>query len=175
MIVVADTGPLLALAKIEALNLLSALYDQIIASPIVYNEAVSAGLKMEVEDAVLLERAFQLGEITIRRPTASAVPQSGKLHAGEIESIQLAIELEAEWLLVDDLDARQFASQYFVSAKVATRIKGTLGIIVTAAKQRIINPIDGIGLVQGIKHRPDIWIAPSLCERVIRTLEQSMS
>ncbi len=43
MIVVADTGPLLALAKIEALGLLRDLYQPVVTGPTVFTEAVTAG------------------------------------------------------------------------------------------------------------------------------------
>jgi len=98
MIVIADTGPLLALAKIKALDLLRALYQQVITSPTVYTEAVTAGLAMGAIDAELLQEAYQRGILTVRTPSLATLPHPGALHAGEEESIRLAIELKAEAL-----------------------------------------------------------------------------
>jgi predicted nucleic acid-binding protein len=52
MTVVADTGPLIALAKIEKVYLLHDLYQQVVTGPTVYTEAVTAGLAMNAADAV---------------------------------------------------------------------------------------------------------------------------
>ena len=58
MIVVADTGPLLALAKIGALDLLKRLYGQVLTAPAVYDEAVTSGLAQGATDAPLLQAAY---------------------------------------------------------------------------------------------------------------------
>jgi predicted nucleic acid-binding protein len=170
MIVVADTGPLLALAKIEALDLLSGLYRQVVTGPTVYTEAVAAGLAMGASDAEALNEAYRRGELIVRTPTLVILPHPGLLHAGEEESIRLAIELQAELLLIDDLDARQTAQKNFDAAGVSTDIKGTLGVIVTAARVQVLSPVQAIDMVQALKYRPDVWLNPSLCDAVARTL-----
>ena len=173
MIVVADTGPLLALAKIGALDLLFDLYKQVITSPTVYSEAVTAGLAIGATDAKALAEAYQRGNLIIHTPTISALPYSDLLHTGETESISLAIELQADWLLIDDLDARQNAQRNFTTVAVPTNIKGTLGVIVTAVATQVISSQQAIDLVKVLKSRPDIWLAPSLCDAVIRMLQTS--
>jgi hypothetical protein len=50
------------------------------------------------------------------------------LHTGEAEVIVLATELHAEWLVMDDQDARRFAN------RCGLKTVGTLGILL-AAKQ----------------------------------------
>ena len=50
------------------------------------------------------------------------------LHKGEAETIVLATELQAEWLVMDDQEARRFAN------RCGLRAIGTLGILL-AAKQ----------------------------------------
>jgi predicted nucleic acid-binding protein len=79
MIVIADTGPLLALAKVKALDLLKNLYQQVITSQTVYTEAVTAGLAMGAADAELLQQAYQGGLLTVRTPAPGALPHSGLL------------------------------------------------------------------------------------------------
>ena len=99
MIVIADTGPLLALAKVQALDLLKGLYQQVI------------------------------------------------------------------------LGARQTAQKNFAAAGVATDVKGTLGIIVSAAQASVITAQQAIAIIESLKHRPDIWLSPVLCDAVIETLK----
>ena len=96
MIVIADTGPLLALAKVKALDLLKNLYQQVITSQTVYTEAVTAGLAMGAEDAALLQEAYQSGLLTVRTPALAVLPHSEFLHGGEEESIRLAISISSE-------------------------------------------------------------------------------
>jgi predicted nucleic acid-binding protein len=154
-VVVADSGPLIALAKIEALHLLRDLYRQVITGPTVYTEAVTAGLAMNAADATALQEAFQRGELAIRTPSAVSLSHPDLLHEGEAESIRLAIELEADWLLMDDLSARQIAQRNL-----------------TAAHNHVIAPAQAMELVQGLKGRPDVWLAPALCEAVVKTLQR---
>jgi predicted nucleic acid-binding protein len=96
MTVVADAGPLIALAKIEKVHLLHDLYQQVVTGPAVYTEAVTAGLAMNAADADVLNEAYQQGHLVVRPPSSIPLPQPGLLHAGEAESIRLAIELQAE-------------------------------------------------------------------------------
>jgi predicted nucleic acid-binding protein len=172
MIVVADTGPLLALAKIEALGLLCDLYQSVITGPTVYTEAVTAGLAMGAGDAEALNTAYQRGELVVRTPTLTALPYPGLLHAGEEESICLVVELQAGLLLVDDLDARQVAQRNFDALGASAGIKGTLGVIVTAADARLISPAQAIEMVKALKYRPDVWLASSVCDAVIEVLRR---
>jgi hypothetical protein len=46
-----------------------------------------------------------------------------------------------------------------------------LGVIVTAAHNHVIAPAQAIELVQGLKGRPDVWLAPALCEAVVKALQ----
>ena len=172
MTIVADTGPLIALAKIDALHLLRDLYQQVITGPIVYAEAVTAGMAMNAPDAAALELAYQQGMLIVRTPSSVSLPHPDLLHEGEAESIQLAIELEAEWLLMDDLRARHIAQHNLTAANRSTVIKGTLGMIVTAAHTQALAPEQAIDLVYALRGRPDVWLAPALCDVVIRTLKR---
>ena len=172
MTVVADTGPLIALAKVDALNLLRDLYQQVVTGPTVYTEAVTAGMAMNAADAAALQTAYEQDLLVVQAPSSVPLPHPDFLHAGEAESIRLAIELEAEWLLVDDLGARRIAERNLSVANPATGTKGTLGVIVTAAHAQAIAPEQAIDLVQALKGRPDVWLAPDLCEVVINALRR---
>ena len=155
MTVVSDTGPLIALAKVEALHLLRGLYRQIVIGPTVYTEAVTAGMAMNAADASALQAAYQQGMLIVHTPSSVSTTRPDFLHAGEAESIQIAIELEAKWLLMDDLGARQIAQRNLTAAKLSTGIKGTLGVIVTATHAQEIAPNQAIDLVQALKGRPE--------------------
>jgi predicted nucleic acid-binding protein len=174
VIVIADAGPLIALAKINGLGALLQLYSPILTTPAVYDEAVTRGLALGAEDAPRLEAEYERGMFEVRAPSLSSLPVPALLGLGEEESILLAIELRADWLLVDDLEARRAAQNNFVAAGVSTAIQGTLGIIVSAYRKEHIFRAQAIEMVETIKNRPDIWVSAELCERVINSLQRTL-
>lgn len=172
-IAVSNTGPLLALAKVDALELLTTLYSKVYTPRSVYREAVTEGLAQGVPDAALIKECYQRGEIETRALDIHAVPALAlpkKIHPAEQESIYLALQLKTDVLLLDDWDARQVAEANFYILKANTTVKGTLGVIVTAFQQRAIGREQTIQLLEAIKLRHDIWISARLCDQVIRTL-----
>ncbi len=124
-IVVSDAGPLLALAKLEALDLLARLYHVVNTSPIVFDETVTQGLALNAADASLLKESFDNGILAITAVQSSnALDEPIKIHGGERESIQLAIQLRASEFLIDDSRARKVAEQNFSTQRLSTVIRG---------------------------------------------------
>ncbi len=70
MTVVSDAGPLMALAKIGGLDILFRLFSQILTPPAVYDELVTAGLRLGAPDAELLESRYQAQELVVISPAA---------------------------------------------------------------------------------------------------------
>lgn len=171
-------GPLMALAKIRALGLLHALYRKVYAPESVYHETVTEGLAQKAADAVLIKECYERLRLQIKALDAKMAPTLAlpkKIHPAEHESIQLALQLKADVLLLDDWDARQVAETNFKALKADSVVKGTLGVIVTACQERIIAPEQAIGLLEDIKLRRDIWISAKLCDQVIRTIRSMAS
>jgi len=168
MIVVSNAGPLMALAKLNALDLLANLYGKVYTSQSVYDEAVTKGLALGADDASDLQLAYQRGllevaSVDIRRAPTLNLPKL--LHPGELDSILLALQFQADLLLIDNWDARQIAEANLRSLNAKTDVKGTLGIIVTAYQNRMVDLQRTIGLLEAIKVRRDIWISAELCDR----------
>lgn len=173
MIVVSDSGPLMTLAKVGGLGTLRQLYTSILIPPAVYDEAVIAGLALKADDATLLEAEYRRGLFEVRTPSLTMLPSPALLGPGEEESIRLAIELHADWLLADDFEARRAAELNFAAARAPTAVKGTLGIIVSAFGEGHLSRERAIELVETVKGRPDIWISAELCDRVIDSLRHA--
>jgi len=172
-IVVSNAGPLMALAKIHALDLLKNLYGRIYTTESVYYETVTAGLAHNAPDALLIKKSYEQATFEIKALDAQAAPAltlPAKIHPVERESIQLALQLKASVLLLDDWDARRVAEANFKALKTRTVVKGTLGVIVTACQRQIIRPEHAIKLLEEIKLRRDIWISAKLCDQVIKAV-----
>ena len=90
-----------------------------------------------------------------------------ELHQGEIETIKIALQLFADYVFIDDFDARQVAEENLS----ATTIKGTLGILVELYQKKLISQFQLKGCLEEIKRRKDIWISSRLCQKLIKALE----
>lgn len=171
MPVVADSGPLIALAKVNRLDLLRRLYRSILTGPAVFTEVVTAGLATKAFDAALLNDAYVEGWMQVRGPVRPTLSASIALHTGELESISLAIESDADWVLIDDLVARRVAETTLRAAGCRTNVKGTLGVVVTARAQNLLSKDESIEVIRTFKLRPDIWLDARLCDTVIGVLQ----
>ncbi len=173
MTVVADAGPLIALAKIGALDILFRLYPKVLIPPAVHREAIATGVDRGAPDALALLARWQAGDLETAASPDGPLPVVARLGRGEISAILLAIQRRAEWVLIDDLAARQTAERSFRAAQVTTGVKGTLGVIVSAFRAGHLSAPEGIDLVGAIGGRPDIWIHEQLRARVIESLREA--
>ena len=112
--VVADTGPLIALARVERLELLRRLFERVVVPPAVHAELV---LDSERPGARVLSSAFDGGWIAATVVTDSALGRelAQLLGPGEAEAIALAEQEDARFLLVDDARGRRIARSRAVS------------------------------------------------------------
>jgi hypothetical protein len=112
--VVSDSGPLIALERIQQLQLLPELFARILIPPAVEKEVASL---RKSPDWVLVQ--------PLRRP-----PRLGRLGlslgAGEREAIGLSLDIGAAHLLVDDKAART------VARSLRLPIIGTLGLMLVS-------------------------------------------
>ena len=126
--VVADTGPLIALARVERLELLPRLYGRVIVPPTVHAELA---LDSDRPGARVLAGAFNAGWITIETVMDSVLGRelARLLGPGETEAITLAEQEDARFLLVDDARGRRIARSREIS------VVGVASVIL-AAKSR---------------------------------------
>lgn len=122
MNVVSDSSPLIALAAINSLDLLQALFGSILIPDEVYKEVVVRGRYPGTAVANIP---------WIIRRTVTDVQQVAQfrdagLDQGESEAIALALEIRASLLLVDELAARKIARQRGLA------ITGVVGVLIDA-------------------------------------------
>jgi len=129
MIIVADTSPINYLILIEQIDLLPHLYGRIIIPTAVLEELRS-------EDAPTPVRTWmsRLPEwLDVRMPAGVYDTVLATMDPGEREAIALALELNATYLIADDLVARSEA------LRRRLKVVGTLGILRAAAREDRIN------------------------------------
>lgn len=129
MIVVSDTSPISNLAAIGKLGLLEQLYGSVIIPTAVYQELLNSG---STDLAVLAIQTVNW--IETRSVTNITLLQSlqNNLDVGEAEAIALAVELNADRLIVDERRGRNEA------IKLGLRVTGILGILLAAKQQRLV-------------------------------------
>ena len=143
---IVNTGPLITLAKIDALSVIGALPFRFI-SPTEVLEELQAG-----ESFGYLKVAPEWLEI--KSLSASVAPMArAALDLGESAVIQLALEREARWVCIDEWKARRAA------LSVGLNVVGVLGLLAKAKSTGIIvqvAPFVERAVEKGIRYHPDL-------------------
>jgi len=129
VIVVADTTPLNYLALIGQIDLLRALYDQVLIPGEVHRELQHAGTPPAVREWALGLPAW----CVVQDPTFEMDSNLRSLDPGERDAIRLALELKILTLITDDKDARREAELRHVN------VLGTIAILEEAARRGLID------------------------------------
>lgn len=128
--VVVDTTPLLSLLKLNRLDLLHNLYGKVIIPHAVFEE-IEAGKLFD-----FYEDLSNINWIEILRiQDENAVFALETLDAGEAETIALAIEINADLVVIDEKLGR------YEAKKRGLRLTGTLGILLKAKEKGFISEI----------------------------------
>lgn len=125
-IAVSNSGPLIHLAKVNRLDLLFSLFTKVLIPKTVYVEVIEGALKQGHHDARYIQQEIEKGRIEVKSVSNELLKEihNENLHEGELEVIALAIEIKDRIILLDDEEARLFASTFNL------KVKGTLGIII---------------------------------------------
>lgn len=115
MIVVSNTSPLIVLSNIGEFEILHRLFNKIIIPEGVaeeFGDSVPEWIEIRgVKNRILVDLLRE------------------KLHRGEAETIALAIELDADLVIIDDKAARNTAQS------LGLRVTGTVGLILLAKRR----------------------------------------
>ena len=131
-VVVADSSPLIALARIDQLELLPSLYQRVTVPEAVWQEVTRGASENRVGAAeVQLATWIDIQHVDPQDAAAHEV----LVDRGEAEAIALAGRTHAKLLLIDDARGRQLA------LRLGLRIKGTLGILVAAKQEKLLSEI----------------------------------
>ncbi|TXH70792.1 MAG: DUF3368 domain-containing protein [Thiothrix sp.] len=159
-IVIADASPLIGLAKIEQLNLLQQLYQEVWIPPAVYAE-----LKPDAKRAgsQILKQALDANWLKVASQDHFSMEVFQDLiqilDPGESEAIALAEILKARFLLIHERRGREIAK------KRGIRVAGTGAILLAAKQQGYIESVSAeLRALQHIGYR--------LSDSLVKTLIQ---
>ena len=159
MLVASNTSPISNLAIIGRLDLLRTQFREICIP-----RAVKAELDRLVYPSALkaIQRALGQGWIKLRplREDKMARRLETTLDPGEAEAIALAIELQADVVLLDEADGRSAAES------AGLRVTGVLGVLLQAKKKgeiQLVRPE-----LEALRSRARFFVSPRLQENVLK-------
>jgi uncharacterized protein len=150
VIVVSDSSPLIGLGDIGKLDLLRALYGSLLVPPDVSEEFTAGQVPRPLPGWV------EVREVANR--SLVAVLQA-EVHRGEAQAIVLAVELQAELVLLDDHHGRRMA------AGLGLRHIGVLGILLEAKRRGLLEAIRP--LIDDLIVNRSFWVSEDLRRRVL--------
>jgi predicted nucleic acid-binding protein len=153
MKIVLNTSPIIFLGKINCLQLLEQCVSDVIVPKNVVVELGDDSLPtfIRVETLSMIGRAYVKGAI-------------GRLHEGELSAIVLAQELSAEFVVLDDLLARQKA-QY-----LRLNVVGTIGLLLMMIKKGLLTNQQVWEYIGALTQHHGMYLSP----KIIKQLSQKL-
>jgi predicted nucleic acid-binding protein len=158
MIVVSDTSVITNLGQIDQLTLLKDLFGNIVIPQKVYDELTKVPKQID-----LIERLnwIEVKQILDRAHFDNLLKT---LDPGEAEAIVLAIELEADALLIDEKKGRKIAQEHGII------ITGLLGILIVAKAENLISEVKPI--LDKLIFETGFRINPKLYQDILKKVDE---
>jgi predicted nucleic acid-binding protein len=163
-LVVCDAGLLIHLDEMESIDLL-ADFPRVMIAGTVLDEV------MRHRSRALTQMTFDYKICVPLRPAPPAVQTAATifgLHAGEIESLELALEHRAGMFFTDDTAARLAARH------LGLRTHGTIGIIVRAIRRRLRTKQQVLAVLRALPQQSSLHLKRSLLDRVLAEVSRNV-
>ena len=149
MIVVSNASPLISLGAVGCLELLHQLFGEISIPTAVLQEVRSVDLEA-------------VAWVTPRNAKSDFMLRAleGELDRGESEAIALAVELQADLLLMDERRGRQVASRFRL------KVLGTLGVLVEAKRKTLLPAVAPV--LNDLQTRAGFRVSAGLYQQVLK-------
>lgn len=128
MTAVADSSPLVILAKLTCFDLLHELFERLYISAEVHHEVVVAGAGLPGAAEVTRAKWVEVKQLQNQEEFRST-QQRYALGMGELSTILLAKEIHSNAVLLDDFNARRLARTE------GLQVRGSLGLLETLYRQ----------------------------------------
>jgi predicted nucleic acid-binding protein len=157
--VVSNTNPIISLLKLDRLELLQKLYNQINIPKAVFNEIEAGKNKAYYKDLSKIEW-ININPIQ----DTNALKYFLDLDDGEAEAIILATEIEADLIIIDEKLGR------FHAKHADLKITGTIGILIKAKKEGYLKEIKP--LLDELTEK-NVWINENLKQDILKRVNES--
>ena len=155
---VSDTGPIIHISEI---NLIKA-FD--IFSIVIIPKEVEKELK---NSKILIFKKIKIVKLSPDfKDKVKVLTNQENLDLGESFAIVLAMQEKTDYFLTDDLDARNVAIKYNL------QVHGTIGIILRAFREKIIDKKTAMEKVNELYLKSSLFITKDLVENVLRAIEE---
>lgn len=164
MIVISDTSAITNLAAIQYLQLLPQLYNQITIPEAVYRELAEIDPPVPGTLEVQMASWLEVRQV-VNRNVVERLQVEVRLDPGESEAIALALELNADLLLIDERRGRAEAN------RLGVRITGLLGILVEAKQKKLI--VNVKPLMDSLIATSDFRVSSALYSQILDIVDES--
>lgn len=159
--IVSDTSPINNLAAINYLHLLHQLYGTVVIPEAVYRELTDPNFPVAGATEVQTFDWIQTRAIKDRTLVEAL---SNELDIGEAEAIVLAVEMQADQVLIDERRGR------LIATRLNLRHVGILGILVEAKSQGLIAEVKP--LLAALINQAGFWVAEPLYNGVLQLVNE---
>jgi predicted nucleic acid-binding protein len=155
MIVISDSSPLNHLAASDYLDLLKTMYGQIII-PVAVDEEIRLKCKDEKVRSQILDATWIVSQHALDRKLVTELDE--KLGGAEAEAIALAVELNADLLLIDERKGRTVAKQFNL------KTGGVLSVLIEAKEQHLVTEV--VPIIQKMMNETGFRISEELFDDI---------
>jgi len=156
--IVSDTGPIIHLSEINFIKVLDIFSEALIPEE-VYNE-------LRLSKIPVPKRIKIVGLKPEFKDSVKVLTNQENLDLGEACAIVLTMQEKADYFLTDDLDARSVALKYNLE------VHGTIGVILRAFREKIINKKIAIEKVNELHTKSSLFITKDLIDEVIIAIKE---
>ena len=154
---VSNTGPMLHLNEISLIKALD-----------VFQVYIAEEVKSElIRNKINIPKCIKLISLKPQfKDVAEILVNKFSLDLGESQSIALALQEKVDYFLTDDLDARTVANVHGIEAH------GTVGIILRAFREKIINKETAIKKMKELHTSSSLFITKDLINQIITSINE---
>ena len=153
MVIVSDASPVTSLIQVGQLELLNAVFGQVVVPRAVYNELCKVPGQQTIIDQqnwLFIDHAKDLKHVKTLE---------NELDAGEAEAIVLALEMRADYLVIDEFKGRNKAEE------IGLKIIGSLGMVLQAKQKGLISAVKP--LIDDLIQKAEFRVHPALYQQVL--------